>query len=49
MIANPEKLKGVPLDIVDDADPIDYPDFTRVPHEPPAADDTHLRPDDTES
>ncbi|MGW1993785.1 RNA polymerase sigma factor SigJ [Embleya sp. NPDC001921] len=49
VIANPEKLKAVSLDIVDDADPIDYPDFTRAPHGPRAADDTHRPPDDTES
>ncbi|MYS84836.1 sigma-70 family RNA polymerase sigma factor [Streptomyces sp. SID5474] len=48
VIANPEKLRGVALDVVDDADPVDYPDFTRIPHETPAGDDDHRRPDDTD-
>ncbi|MET7301675.1 hypothetical protein [Embleya sp. NPDC005575] len=48
VIANPEKLQGVALDIVDEADPVDYPDFSRIPHEAPTGDDGPRRLDDTD-
>ncbi|MEU0937493.1 MULTISPECIES: RNA polymerase sigma factor SigJ [unclassified Embleya] len=48
VIADPEKLRGAALDVVDDADSVDYPDFTRIPHGASADDDTHGRPGDTE-
>ncbi|MFI6585137.1 RNA polymerase sigma factor SigJ [Embleya sp. NPDC050493] len=48
VIANPEKLQGVTLDVVDDGDAIDYPDFTRIPHAAPTGDDDRRRPHHTD-